>query len=123
MGGVGAAFYGEGSAVPSQLVVIDDANTSTIPQSATGVILQPNVMQRVQYWLSRDPVAQMGHCKMWAWNGTGYDLKVDFSSPGMFRDTDGPYDHLYLMLGDSYSNVSGLAYLGRVKIADFFIVD
>ena len=49
MGGVGTDFYGEGGVVPSQLVVIDDANTATIPQSATGVILKPNVMQRVQY--------------------------------------------------------------------------
>lgn len=123
MGGVGTAFYGEGGVIPNQLVVIDDTNTSTIPQSATGVILQPNVFQRVQYWLSRDPVAKMGHAKMWAWNGTSYDLKVDYSAAHMFRDTDGTLDHLYLMLGDSYSSVAGLAYLADVKIADFFITD
>ena len=123
MGGFGTAFYGEGGMVPSQLVVIDDANTATIPQSATGVILKPNVMQRVQYWLSRDPVAKMGHGKVWVWNGTSYDLKVDFSSSNMFRDADGLYDHLYLMLGVSYATVAGLAYLGDVKIADTFITN
>ena len=58
---------------------------------------------------------------MWAWNGTSYDLKVDFSSSNMFRDTDGLYDHLYLMHGVSYATVAGLAYLGDVKIADNFI--
>lgn len=121
MGGFGTDFFGEGGVVPGQIVVIDDANTSTIPQSPTGVILQPNVMQKVQYWLSRDPVAKMGHGKMWAWNGTSYDLKVDFSNANMFRDTDGPYDHLYIMLGDSYSRAAGMAYLGAVKIADTFI--
>ena len=62
--------------VPSQLVVIDDTNTATIPQSATGVIFEPNVFQKIQYWLSRDPVAKMGHGKMWAWGNfwASYDL-------------------------------------------------
>lgn len=122
MGGVGPAFYGEGGVVPGQLTVIDDANTSTIPQSATGVIFKPNVMQRVQYWFSRDPVAKIGRGRMWAWNSaTGqYDLKVDFSSPNMFRDTDGTYDRLYLQLGNPYSTgAPGTAFLGHVKVADF----
>ena len=91
--------------------------------SATGVIFEPNVFQKIQYWFSRDPVAHMGHAKVWVWNAaTGvYDLKVDFSSANLFRDTDGTYDHLYVMLGIPYANIAGTAYLGDVKIADTFI--
>ncbi len=123
--GTGPAFYGEGGSVPSQLVAVDDSNTSTIPQSATGAIFEPNVFQRIKYCCGAIPSrrSQPRQAVRKNFATSLYELKVDYKNANLFRDSDGTYDHLYLMLGIPYSSLAGTAFLTRVKIADFDIVD